>query len=867
MASAIIVFSHLRWDFVFQRPQHLLSRLAAHHPIVFVEEPVHHESNTFFKTYSPAPNILVCQPNTPVNMPGFHDDHLPHLQKLLRQLVRDYSDHIAWFYTPMALPLLQELRPRAVVYDCMDALASFKNAPKQLLQRESALLKVADIVFTGGQSLYRAKRDRHPNVHCFPSSVDAAHFMQALDRTNSHPAHRSIPGPRLGFFGVIDERFDTELIARVADAHPQWQIVLVGPVLKIEHDKLPQRPNIHYLGQQPYEALPQFLAGWDVCLLPFAMNDSTRFISPTKTLEYMAAELPIVSTPVTDVADMYRDIVAIADDAPAFIAACESALLAPPQEHAEKVRKMRKVLASTSWDSTAENMRMLLQTVPSRKEPETVASQSADAAANVNRLRQHEAMRYAKTVIIGGGPTGLSAAYHLGHDAVLLEKNATVGGWCRSIKDNGFTFDHAGHIMFSNDPYVLKLYEILLGANVHWQNREAWVYSKNVYTRYPFQGALYGLPPEVIRECIMGAIEARYESACKAPAVAPLARANDCCADGGVTLPATNLTPPTERKPENFEEFIHQVWGAGIAKHFAIPYNRKLWAVPLSEMETSWLGGRVPLPNLEEIIDGALQRVAKPMGPNARFGYPLRGGFQALMSAFVPHIKGTIELNADVIRISPRQRSITLADGRRYQYQNLISTMPLPELVRIIGDEAPEDVVQAAKGLKHISVRCVNLGVARENITEKHWIYYPEDTIFHRIFVQGNASPECNAPGGFGITCEITYSPTYKPLPVSGQALIDRCIRDCVKVGMFREDDRVIAANEVDMPYAYVVYDHVRASNVETIKTWLAQHDIVLAGRYSEWEYYNSDHAFLAGRKAAEVVKWAEPKKSAAAVE
>jgi UDP-galactopyranose mutase len=872
MASAIIVFSHLRWDFVFQRPQHLLSRLAQHYRIVFIEEPKYDEKDAYLKTYTPAPNVLVCQPHTPVNMPGFHDDHLPHLQKLVRQVVRDYDDHIAWFYTPMALPLLQEIHPRLVVYDCMDELAAFKNAPKQLVQRESALLKVADIIFTGGRSLYRSKLDRHPNVHCFPSSVDASHFVQALDRANSHPAHKDIPGPRLGFFGVIDERFDADLIGKVADAHTQWQIVLVGPVVKIDPATLPQRPNIHYLGPQPYEALPQFLAGWDVCLLPFALNESTRFISPTKTLEYMAAELPIVSTPVADVADIYGDIVAIAPDAPLFVAACEAALLAGPEVHAERVEKMRAVLSTTSWDATAESMRRLMESTPRRIEEAPPVEEPEEVASNVNRLRQHEPIRYARTVIIGAGPTGLSAAYHLGHDAVLLDKNSMVGGWCRSIRDNGFTFDYAGHIMFSNDPYVLELYELLLGSNVHWQDREAWVYSKNVYTRYPFQGALYGLPPEVIRECILGAIEARFGSATMAAAqtITPTAvRENDCCADGGDALPASNVASLEKRGPANFEEFIYQVWGAGIARHFAIPYNRKLWAVPLTEMETSWLGGRVPLPNLEEIIDGALQPVARPMGPNARFGYPLRGGFQALMSGFVPHIKGTIELNADVIGVSPKQRLIMLADGRRYQYDSLISTMPLPQLVRMIGDEAPAEVKQAAQGLRHVSVRCVNIGIGRENITDKHWIYYPEDTVFHRIFVQGNASPECNAPGGFGFTCEITYSPDLKPLPATGQELIDRCVQDCINVGFIRGDDEIIAANEIDMPYAYVVYDHARAQNVETIKSWFSQHDIVLAGRYSEWEYYNSDHAFIAGKKAAEAVaaesKWGAWRKSAVA--
>ncbi|WP_019140404.1 FAD-dependent oxidoreductase [Noviherbaspirillum massiliense] len=875
MASSIIVFSHLRWEFVYQRPQHLLSRLAKHYPIVFIEEPIFNEKESFMKTYSPAPNILVCQPHTPVDAPGFHDDQLPYLRKLVRQVVRDYQDHIAWFYTPMALPLLQEMQPRLVVYDCMDELAAFKNAPKQLLQRENAVLKVADIVFTGGPSLYRSKKDRHPNVHCFPSSVDVKHFEQALDRTNSHPLHRDIPGPRLGFYGVIDERLDAGLVGKLADAHPQWQIVLVGPVVKIDPATLPRRPNIHYLGQQPYEALPHFLAGWDVCMLPFAMNESTKFISPTKTLEYMAAELPIVSTPVKDVADVYSDVVAIAGDAESFIKACEAALLATPQEHAERVERMRQKLKATSWDATADKMRDLMDSTPGGKRYETFfAEEAADSAAHVNRLPQQDKIRYAKTVIIGAGPTGLSAAYHLGHDAVLLDRNDMVGGWCRSIKDKGFTFDYAGHIMFSNDPYVLEMYKILLGNNLHWQNREAWIYSKNVYTRYPFQGALYGLPPKVINECIMGAIEARYGTAgnecqrdAKTQSLAPAdADVKDCCGENGLAMPASRVAAAERAAPANFEEFIYQVWGAGIARHFAIPYNRKLWTVPLTEMETSWLGGRVPLPNLQEIIEGALEPVAKPMGPNARFGYPLRGGFQALMSGFVPHIKGTIELNAEVVQISPEKHMVTLADGRHYQYDSLISTLPLPELVKMAGDEAPEEVRQAAQALRHVSIRCVNLGVARENITDKHWIYYPEDTIFHRIFVQGNASPDCNPPGGFGLTCEISYSP-WKPLPVDGQELIDRCFADCVKVGLLKEDDKLITANLVDMPYAYVVYDHARAKNVEIVKSWFAQHDVLLYGRYSEWEYYNSDHAFIAGKKAAEAVKWLEPKKAAAAAE
>lgn len=875
--QTIIVFCHLRWDFVYQRPQHLLTNLAHHYQVIYVEEPVYDAGDSYLKISHPAPNLTVCQPHTPCHAPGFHDDQIPLLQPLLAGLVSDGEDPIVWFYTPMALPLLAALHASLVVYDCMDELSAFKNPPKQLIQRETALLRVADLVFTGGPSLYEAKRERHPSTHCFASSVDTVHFEQALDRSNAHPLQSAIGRPRLGFYGVIDERFDTELVAAMADAHPQWQIVLVGPVVKIAPESLPQRANIHYLGQQPYQALPQFLAGWDVCLLPFALNEATRFISPTKVLEYMAAELPIVSTAIRDVEVPYGHVVAIGHSHEEFIRACEAALRQGAQQTVAMAATMRAIVAGTSWQATTDAMRALLASaavratdgatvaaaVPAGAVAVAAAVRDAGAVAepaSVNAIRPaNSASKYA-CAIVGAGPTGLSAAYHLGADTVLLERNASVGGWCRSIQDQGFTFDYAGHIMFSNDPYVLKLYDILLGDNQHWQMREAWVYSKQVFTRYPFQGALYGLPPEVIKECIVGAVEARYGVSTGAPAqndnpgsVAQCATAAvaDCCADGTTGLTEGGAAKPAQT--QNFEDFIYKVWGAGIAKHFAIPYNKKIWTVPLKDMETSWLGGRVPLPDLGEIIDGALTPVAKPMGPNARFGYPKKGGFQALVSGFLPHIRGKIELQADVVHIRPDLRTIAMADGRRIQYDQLISTMPLPELVKLMGDAVPETVRLAAAGLQHISIRCVNIGVGRPNLTDKHWIYYPEESIFHRIFVQGNASPECNAPGGFGFTCEISYS-AHKPLPVDGQRLIDRCIADCIAVGMITADDPILTANMVDMPYAYVVYDHQRAANVATVRAWMELHDITLAGRYSEWEYYNSDHAFLAGKKAAERV-------------
>ncbi|MDB5390009.1 MAG: UDP-galactopyranose mutase [Planctomycetaceae bacterium] len=926
----LIVFSHLRWNFVWQRPQHLLSRFSQQRRVYFIEEPTRGEGPTRWEVSEPSPNVFICHPVTPADGHGFHLEQMETLDELIRQLLVEHkiSCYAVWFYTPMAFPLLANLRPQAIIYDCMDELSAFLHAPPELLQHEADLLKRADVVFTGGPSLFRAKQHRHPHVYCFPSSIETAHFGRAKALLPEPPEQASIPHPRFGFFGVIDERFDVELLNATATARPDWQFVMVGPVVKIDPARLPQLPNVHYLGMKKYAELPPLLSGWDVCLLPFARNEATRFISPTKTLEYMAAEKPIVSTSITDVAEPYGDIVYLADTPEQFLHVCDVALNSTQTERTARTAKIRDVLSETSWDKTVEEMTALIHDVILNHEPvalrlnlgggtgtqtplnSTSASRSNSAVsshstATLTGKRSDEPSEQSissdsetlqsPVVVIGAGPTGLSAAYHLGTDAILVEQNDRVGGWCRSIEQDGFTFDFAGHIMFSNDPYVHDMYQTLLGENVHWQNREAWIFSKNVYTRYPFQGALYGLPPEVIKECIMGAIESRFGTA-KAPernGSTPKAtelkglvcshkqdgkvngkskgRVEDCCGDGVLESTAKlgnprhagesdghaesrNGSSLGSSEPANFEEFIYKVWGRGIAKHFAIPYNRKLWAVPLTEMETSWLGGRVPLPDLEEMIDGALSPVGRPMGPNARFGYPLKGGFQAMMDGFLPLLKGPLKLRTRVVGFSPKRHQVTLSDGSVVNYEHLVSTMPLPVLIRLAGDEAPQEVQEAAFALRYISVRCVHLGIGRENLTEKHWIYYPEDTIFHRIFVQGNASPGCNPPGGFGLTCEITYHSHYKPLPYEGDDLISQCIDDCRKVGIIRPDDPVWTKTQVDMPHAYVIYDHARARNVSLIRRWLSQHDVILAGRYSEWEYYNSDHAFLAGKKAAEAV-------------
>jgi glycosyltransferase involved in cell wall biosynthesis len=293
----------------------------------------------------------------------------------------------------MALPLLQELRPRAVIYDCMDELSAFKGAPRQMKQRETALLKRAQLVLTGGPALYQLKRSLHDNVLCVPSAVDSSHYDPTRARGDENAMGRaealqgSIAAPRLGFFGVIDERFDVALVAALADAEPLWHFVMLGPVVKIDAASLPRRPNLHWLGQQPYELLPQIVAGWSVCLMPFAMNESTRFISPTKTLEYMAAGKPIVSTPIHDVEILFGDIVAIAADANSFAAACRDALSESAPRRAKREAAMQVRVAEYSWDRTAETIAGAIDAVlggPSRDDdsmPKPSAVEPPRAAA------------------------------------------------------------------------------------------------------------------------------------------------------------------------------------------------------------------------------------------------------------------------------------------------------------------------------------------------------------------------------------------------------------------------------------------------------------------------------------------------------
>lgn len=363
--KTIVIFSHLRWNFVYQRPQHLLSRMASRWRIVFIEEPMPNAESARMERLAPEPGVEVWRPHVTGEHFGFHDDHLPELQRLISDSMRDekVEDYWLWFYTPMALPLAAGLTPRGVVYDCMDELSAFKNAPRQLVQRENALFKMADLVFTGGPSLYENKRGRHPSVHCFASSVDAQHFARA---GSDHPAQAAIARPRLGYCGVIDERINMEIIDQLAAARPDWQMVMVGPVVKIDPAGLPRHPNIHWLGQQSYDDLPAFISGWDVCLLPFAINEATRYISPTKILEYMACGRPSVSTAIKDVVDPYGQVVPIASEPEPFIAACAEVLARDEGARKAHAQALAVVVSRTSWDATADAMAELILKADSR---------------------------------------------------------------------------------------------------------------------------------------------------------------------------------------------------------------------------------------------------------------------------------------------------------------------------------------------------------------------------------------------------------------------------------------------------------------------------------------------------------------------
>jgi len=422
-------------------------------------------------------------------------------------------------------------------------------------------------------------------------------------------------------------------------------------------------------------------------------------------------------------------------------------------------------------------------------------------------------------VIIGAGIASLSAAYHLQNtDYLIFEKNDRVGGLCRSEMVDGFTFDRAIHTIYSRDEYALKLIEeVLLKDNLNSQIREAWIYSKGTYTEYPFQAHTYGLPVEVIKECIVGLIEAKYEN-------------------------------EYSGEPENFSEWLHRTFGEGIVKHFMIPYNRKQWAIDPGLMDYNWTAKRIPIPKIEEVLDGALRKPQKKFGHNNEFWYPIKGGIEALSRGFLPYVKN-IELNSKMTKIFVDKKEVQINYKDTISYDYCISTLPLPVVVKLL-DNAPQKLKKVAAELEYNTIYAVILGIDRENISDFHWVYYPEDDyIFHRISFPMNFA-ESNAPKGkSSITAEISSS-RYKK--VNYNTLIDDTIRALKKAEVLQDDDEILVKDILTLSPAYVIYTFNHHENVAQIHEFLEQNDIYSCGRFGEWEYLNMDDAILSGKKVVE---------------
>ncbi len=443
----LVCISHLRWNFVYQRPQHLMSRFARQQRVFFVEEPIVDAiSDSFVDVYRDRCGVWIAVPHLVADLSQEQSETT--LQTLLVQLLNDYriKEYILWHYTPMALDFSRDLKPLAIIYDCMDELSAFRYAPTKLIERESELLQRANLVFTGGHRLYEAKRHLHKNIYAFPSGVDVNHFARARQAQDEPLDQVGIASPRLGFAGVIDERMDLELLARVADARPDWQLVMLGPIAKIHPDHLPQRVNIHWLGIKSYSDLPAYFASWQVGLMPFALNESTRFISPTKTPEYLAAGLPVVSTPIHDVVHTYgaQGLVQIGDGIDAFIAAIEAALA--PRD-ADSLKRVDAFLESASWEQVWRGMMQHLEAVVLPK------------PTLLSRTIRSPLFDY---LIVGAGFAGSVLAERLARDAnkkvLVVDRRSHIGGNAYDHYDDAGLLVHryGPHIFHTNSSKVFE---------------------------------------------------------------------------------------------------------------------------------------------------------------------------------------------------------------------------------------------------------------------------------------------------------------------------------------------------------------------------------------------------------------------------
>lgn len=428
----------------------------------------------------------------------------------------------------------------------------------------------------------------------------------------------------------------------------------------------------------------------------------------------------------------------------------------------------------------------------------------------------------AKYLILGAGLSGLSAAYHLKkagcNDWIIMEKSERAGGLCKSLNyDNGFIFDHSIHILYSSDPYASRLIKKLLNGNMIVQKRDAWVYSNGVYTPYPWQANTYGLPVEIVKECLMGVIKAAYEK-------------------------------DKNSNPANFEEWCYATFGKGFAKHFLIPYNRKQWAINLKEMTATWISDRVLTPSLSEVIDGALCRHEKKFGPNSVFWYPKKEGIEALPKGFLTYLDfKQIYYNTEVAKIFWKENKVVATDGREWRYDLLVSSLPLPVLMGYMEPVLPPKIKELSGSLEHNTVYAINLTVKRDKISPHHWVYFPEEQyLLHRVSFPKNFS-EAMAPIGWSsITVEVSAS-KYRQVPLKNE-LIKRVIVDLKDIEILDHNDVIEVKSVLTLNPAYVIYNHNHRSNVDSLHQFLKENKIIPCGRFGEWEYLNMDHAILSGR-------------------
>jgi UDP-galactopyranose mutase len=429
-------------------------------------------------------------------------------------------------------------------------------------------------------------------------------------------------------------------------------------------------------------------------------------------------------------------------------------------------------------------------------------------------------------VILGGGLAGLTAASAL-EDAgeagwIVLEREARPGGHARSIVVDGYTFDFGPHILFAADPRIEALIRGLLGENLRAQERQAFIYHAQyaTYTRFPFQAHLHGLPPEVVAECLAGFVRA-------------------------VEARAAGRAAPT-----NYEEWMRLTFGDGIADRLMIPYARKLWTVEPSEMEFSWIDRRVPTPDAERIIAGAVSDDVGQVGATSNFWYPWTGGIEALPRALAARVSG-LRLGKEMKRIDLRRRTIVLADGDEVSFDRLVFTLPLVGVPDWF-DDLPAQVEAACRALRFQGIFNVNIGVDRPELSDKHWIYYYEDEFpFHRLSFPANFSPHNVPEGKSSVATEIAFSARR---PLDRERAIADTIAGLRAADILRADDRIELVHAEEIAPAYVIYDLDHGSNVATIRQWLLEHDIWAAGRFGEWQYHNMDHAMKSGQEAAEAI-------------